>query len=329
MIVIGAAGGMGLWAARHWFAELDDVARVTLCDVASLSAAARSTMSSAPASVDFVRIEYGRTGATLAGWSVVQSSSDSPTSAPRLREIDLVALAVPVSAIGDVMAGLNGQIAGDAWLIDMTSVKGPPIGQMLDGSRESVSVVGTHPLFGITGASIAGRTVVLVPTDRGDGELIGWLDRGLRRLGADTMRVTAERHDRYMLIAQTMTHFALMAFGEAVTRSLRDDESLDELRKFATPPYLAMGNVTGRLLTQNHRLYAAIQRAEGADEIRETFASAARALADSFRGNSLDGIEAELDDLAARYGPDELMTAARLSEQMFLAGPREPDDDGV
>ncbi len=327
--MIGAAGGMGLWAARHWFAELDDVARVTLCDVDPLSDAARHTMSSARASIDYVRIEYGPSDATLVDWSVVDSPAGSPANSPRLDAIDVIALAVPVSAFGDVMDGIGGQLAEDAWLIDMASVKRPTIEKMLRKSGKSVSVVGTHPLFGITGESIAGRTVALVPAGRGDGELIGWLDRGLRHLGAYTMQVPAERHDRYMLIAQTMTHFALLAFGEAVTRSLRGDESLEELRQFGTPPYLAMGNVTGRLLTQNHRLYAAIQQVEGAGEIRESFASAARSLAASFDEGSMDDIEAVIDELADRYGADELSTATQLSEQMFHADAREPADGGV
>ena len=321
MIVIGAAGGMGLWAARHWFAELKDVARVTLCDVEPLSASARDAVSSAPADVDFVRAEYGPNGMSFADWSLIKSSIDPGTeplnAAPRLADIDIVALGVPVSAIGDVMDALEGRIAGDAWLIDMASVKGPPVEQMLEKTDAGVSVVGTHPLFGITGDSIAGRTVVLVPSGRDDGELIAWLDRGLHSLGAVAVHTTAERHDRYMLIAQTMTHFALLTFGEAVTRALRDDESLGELRSLGTPPYLAMSNVTGRLLTQNHRLYAAIQQSEDADGIRGIFVEAAKNLADSFRGGSLDDIEAEIDGLATRFGSDELAIATRLSEQMF------------
>ena len=327
--MIGAAGGMGLWAARYWFAELEDVRRVTLCDIEPLSDAAWRTMSPAGASIDYVRIEYGQAGANLVDWSAVASSAASPDSPPRLREVDLVVLAVPPSAIADVMDGIARQLARDAWLIDMSSVKGPPIDQMLEKAGDGVSVVGTHPLFGITGDSITGRTVALVPTGRGNGELIAWLDRGLHRLGALTMQVPSERHDRYMLIAQTMTHFALLAFAEAVTGSLRDDESLEELRKFGTPPYLAMGNVTGRLLTQNHRLYAAIQQSEGAGEIREAFASAARTLADAFRNGTLGEIEAEIDSLAARYGPDELATATRLSEKTLHAATGESDDDGV
>ena len=80
-----------------------------------------------------------------------------------------------------------------------------------------------------------------------------------------------------------------------------------------------MGNVTGRLLTQNHRLYAAIQQPDGADEIRDAFASAARALADPFSESSLDEIESAINGLATRYGPGERSTALRLSEQMFQA----------
>ena len=163
---------MGLWAARYWFAELEDVRRVTLCDIEPFSDAARRTMSPAGASIDYVRIEYGQAGSNLADWSAVASSAASPNSPPRLREVDLVVLAVPLSAIADVMDGIARQLARDAWLIDMSSVKGPPIDQMLEKAGDGVSVVGTHPLFGITGDSITGRTVALVPTGRGNGELI-------------------------------------------------------------------------------------------------------------------------------------------------------------
>lgn len=327
VIVIGSAGGMGLWAARHWFAELDDVARVTLCDVEALSDKARDVMSDATAAIEYVRAEYGTSSLSLVDRETIDSACNAPADRPELSKADLVVLAVPLSAIGVVMDGLNGQLAADAWLIDMSSVKTAPLAQMVELAGPGVAVAGTHPLFGITGDSIAGKTVALVPTQTDDGALIGWLDEGLQQLGAITMNVTAERHDRYMLIAQTMTHFALMAFGDAVTSSLQGDESLEELRQFGTPPYLAMGAVTGRLLTQNHRLYASIQQTEGAGEIRDVFAEAARRLADSFAEGSLDDIEAEIGALADRYGAEELSTSTRLSEEMFRAGQVNPEDD--
>jgi len=318
--VIGASGGMGLWAARHWFAELEDVARVTLCDVEPLSDGARNTMSGAAASIDYVRAEYGPSGLSLSDWATVKSVGGPFDAPPALNEIDLVVLAVPLPAFGTVMDGLNGQLASDAWLIDMASVKAAPLNQMVEKAGEGVAVTGTHPLFGITGESLEGRIVVLVPTESDDGELVAWLHASLTQLGANTMKVTAERHDRYMLIAQTMTHFALMAFGNAVTRALKEGESLEELRQFGTPPYLAMGNVTGRLLTQNPRLYASIQGADGAGEIRKIFAEAAANLADAFNKGTMDDIEAEIAGLADRYGADELTTSTRLSERMFMAG---------
>jgi prephenate dehydrogenase len=320
---------MGLWAARHWFAELSDVSRVTLCDLETLSADARSTMADVPASIDSARARYGTSGLSLVDCEVVDSGRDPVQVPPELENIDLVVLATPLSVIESVMDGLNGKLAQGAWLIDMASVKSTPLEQMTAGSGDGVSVVGTHPLFGITGDSVSGRTVALVPTDSDDGQLISWLDNGLKQLGASTLQVTARKHDRYMLIAQTMTHFALMAFGEAVTRSLNEDESLEELREFGTPPYLAMGNVTGRLLVQNHRLYASIQQAEGADDIRDTFAQAARQLADSFDQGSLGDIEAEIGQLAERYGTAELEASARLSEKMFRADQSGNTEDGI
>lgn len=90
-----------------------------------------------------------------------------------------------------------------------------------------------------------------------------------------------------------------------------------------------MGNVTVRLLTQDRRLCAAIRQAEGTDEIRDAFASAARALADSFSESSLDEIESAIDGRAARYGPDELSTALRLSEQIFHADADDFDDGDI
>ena len=327
VIVIGSAGGMGLWAARHWFAELDDVARVTLCDVEPLTDKARDAMLDAPASVDYVRAEYGTSGLSLVDRVMIDSAIHAPAGCLELSKTDLVVLAVPLSAIDVVTGGLDGRLATDAWLIDVSSVKTAPLSQMVELAGSGVAVAGTHPLFGITGDSIAGKTVALVPTQADDGALINWLDEGLQRLGAITMNVTAERHDRYMLIAQTMTHFALMAFGDAVTSSLQGDESLEELRQFGTPPYLAMGAFTGRLLTQNHRLYASIQQAEGANEIREVFAEATRRLSDSFTDGSLDDIEAEISGLADRYGAEELSASRRLSEQMFRAAQVDPEDD--
>ena len=129
---------------------------------------------------------------------------------------------------------------------------------------------------------------------------MGWLDKGLRGPGAHTVQVTAERRDVTCLSPRPWPISHCWCSGEAVTHSLREGESLGELRKFGTPPYVSMGNVMGRLLTQNHRPYAAIQQAQGADEISDAFASAARALADSFSESSLDEIESAINGRAAR-----------------------------
>ena len=320
---------MGLWAARYWFAELDDVGCITLCDLESLSGEARSTMADAPATVVYARAEYASAGLTLVDHETVRSIDNAALQRPELKNMDLVVLATPLSVTDVVMNSLQNSLSAGTWLIDMASVKSAPLQQMIEKSNPDISIVGTHPLFGITGDSISGQTVVLVPTCRDSNSLVEWLDHGLTQLGAKTLNVTAKKHDRYMLIAQTLTHFALMAFGQAVTKSLETDESLEELRTFGTPPYLSMGNMTGRLLSQNHQLYAAIQQVDGADLIRASFAKAAQQLAESFDSGSLKDIEVHIGELAESYGVKELEDSARLSEKMFLPNQADDPDTGI
>lgn len=321
VLIVGGGSGMGAWAARSWFGRLRDVCRITLADVADEIPSARvaGELARLEIGLDAVRITYGSPGVELAEWRPIRTRAEAPQTAPRLGDFDLVVLGVPAEAIEEVSASLAPALAAGTWLIDIVSVKTASVASMLKHAPEGVLVAGTHPLFGTAAPDLLGRPVVLVPTERDDGSLTDWLEAGLEGLGAHAVRADAADHDRYMLLAQTLTHFTYLAFGRALTRAMTDGLTLGESLRLATPPYQALTGFTSRIIAQNPRLYAQIQGSDGAEWVRGLLVEAVSELADSFRGRSLEEIEGTIREIADDYSGEDVARGFAGS-QAFFAG---------
>ena len=173
---------------------------------------------------------------------------------------DVVMLSVPIPKVKEVIRAVAPHLRPDAALMDLTSVKQPPMSAML--ANFAGEVVGTHPLFGPGEDSIQGRTVVLCP---GRGERwLGWLKGLLTDAGARVKITTAAEHDRVMAVVQGLAHFTLIALGMAI-REL--GVAPQDLEDFATPTFATLHQLTRRLLSQDAALYACIQLQNPANRV--------------------------------------------------------------
>lgn len=118
----------------------------------------------------------------------------------------IIILAVPVQAMADVLESIAPLLRPDALVIDVGSVKVKPVEIMVSLLPSTVSIIGTHPLFGpqSAGQTTTGLKIVLCPA-RGPYHTVAAFLRKTLRL--NVIICTPEYHDQNMAVTQALTHW--------------------------------------------------------------------------------------------------------------------------
>ncbi len=136
---------------------------------------------------------------------------------------DLVVLATPVRALGDLGRRIEGHVAPTALVIDLGSVKGD-VQRQIDLLSLAGQFVGCHPLAGteVTGPEAAdpnlyeGRSCYLCPGPKVRPESVDAARRIWAALGARTMVLDAVAHDEVMAAGSHLPHVAAFALALAL-----------------------------------------------------------------------------------------------------------------
>ncbi|MGZ7049931.1 MAG: prephenate dehydrogenase [Methanobacterium sp.] len=233
---------------------------------------------------------------------------------------DVVILAVPISALPEVITEISPYFKNGSLIMDVTSVKEKPTQIMHEHLREGVEIIPTHPLFGPRIRSLDGQVVVLTPLKEGK-----WFDKVFKFLEKENARVietTPQNHDKMMSIVQGLTHFAYIGIASTIERLNID---VKESRKFASPVYGLMVDMIARIVAQNPHLYYSIQTENKyVEETHETFISVYRELNDMIINRNEEGFvhlmgsaAKHLDDLEAALGRSDKAISA-LSEEIRI-----------
>lgn len=166
---------------------------------------------------------------------------------------DLVVVAVPIAATVETIRTIAPHVRPGACLMDITSIKRPPLEAMLAHAPEGVDVVGTHPMFGPHGVDFDRQKVVLC---QGRGEAaFARVKKLFEAFGAETIEATAEEHDAQMALIQVLVHEKTMVLGSVLERLKAD---LGRSLQFASPIYRTELAMIGRMFSQRAELYADI-----------------------------------------------------------------------
>jgi chorismate mutase / prephenate dehydrogenase len=166
---------------------------------------------------------------------------------------DLVVLAVLIAATVEVARQVGPHMRPGTCLMDITSIKRQPLAAMLESTPETVSVVGTHPMFGPHGIDFDRQKVVLCPGRGDDG--FERVQKLYEVFGAETMVATAEEHDQQMALIQVLIHEKTMVLGSVLERL---KANLGRSLEFASPIYRTELALIGRMFSQRAELYADI-----------------------------------------------------------------------
>ncbi|MCP4021225.1 MAG: bifunctional chorismate mutase/prephenate dehydrogenase [Desulfobacteraceae bacterium] len=165
--------------------------------------------------------------------------------------IDLVLISVPIEKTYAVIDQIVPYLSTKAILSDLTSIKAKPLERMCTAHKGPV--IGLHPLFGPTTASLDKQIIVI--THGRDETACQWLVEQLTIWGAILVTSTAKEHDDIMGLVQALRHFATFCFGQFLyTRHAKLEKTLE----FSSPIYRLELGMVGRLFAQDAPLYSEI-----------------------------------------------------------------------
>ena len=145
----------------------------------------------------------------------------------KLREIELVLLAVPVKSFKEVLTKIRPHLSSTAIVTDVGSVKSPLLKIMSTPEYLEICFVGGHPIsgsehFGPRAAQeklFSGKRFILTPSETTDHDVVERV-RGLwESLGAVVSEMDAETHDKMFASVSHLPHLLAYASIQAIANS--------------------------------------------------------------------------------------------------------------
>lgn len=213
------------------------------------------------------------------------------------REVALALICVPIEITPRVIAKLGPHLPSQCVLADITSIKQAALEAMLQ--HHQGPVLGLHPLFGPTTATLDKQLIVATPGR--DESSCRWIKDQFAAWGTIVVQCDAREHDAVMSIVQSLRHFATFAFGQFLRRRQID---LARTLEFSSPIYRLELGMVGRLFAQNPGLYAEIIFAspERRELLKDYVASINENLAMLENGDK-DAFSEEFRKIAEWFGP--------------------------
>jgi prephenate dehydrogenase len=175
---------------------------------------------------------------------------------------DMVALAVPVQFLEELLIDIKGFFKPKALVFDLSSVKIKPVELMLTYLPDHVDIIGTHPLFGPQSGKdgIEGLNIVVCPVrTKKNHNLIRFFSKELK---LNVLERTPVVHDKQMAYVQALTHFV----GRAV--NAMDIPDVEQ----KTPAYQYLLYIKRNLGQDSLDLFLTIEKENPyAKEVRDQF----------------------------------------------------------
>jgi prephenate dehydrogenase len=234
--VVGGAGVMGNWFSS-FFSKYSEV---TICDIDE----------KAPEVAKSIGVRY---------------ESDMESA---VKDSDIVLIAVPMDAEEGVIRENAPKMQVGSLLMDISSMKRGIVDAMRKFSPVGVESISIHPMFGPSTSEMKNQSIIITPITRGI-----WLPK-IRRIfeenGAMVEILDEKEHDEVMAVIQGLIHFVYIAIG----KTLRElDFDVEASRRFMSPMCEITMDLVGRILAQDHHLYATIQTNQKTEEVRNVFIS--------------------------------------------------------
>ncbi len=182
------------------------------------------------------------------------ATNPNPEVLGLLRAADLIIAALPGALVPDAVRVAAAEAPAHALVLDVASVKSAVVRAMNQAQGEC-ELLSIHPMFRAS-AGFRDSNVAVVRVPR-SGERATEFERWLGSLGARTVQVTADQHDRTMACVQAATHAAILVFAQTLER-LEYDVGLGV--RLASPAHRVLLGLVARILDGSPNVYYEIQR---------------------------------------------------------------------
>ncbi|MCK5311649.1 MAG: prephenate dehydrogenase/arogenate dehydrogenase family protein [Desulfobacteraceae bacterium] len=186
------------------------------------------------------------------GYSVEISDLNTKLSNFKIAEnCKIIILSTPIDQAIKISKQIGKNLRSDQVLMDICSQKEDILSAMLEYSNSEV--VGTHPMFGPSIASVKNQNIVLC-RGRGDNGFL-WLKDLFSKAGANVTILNAAEHDKNMAIVQSLTHFISICFAKTLQKMGIHPK---DIFNTSTPVFKINSDIIGRLFAQDPDLYATL-----------------------------------------------------------------------
>ena len=175
---------------------------------------------------------------------------------------DVIIICLPEDAAYHFLNLYKRFISQTALLIDTLSIKAKVASSYIENDFNALSL---NPMFG-PDLPMEGKNIIVIKFK--SSQTSEWFIALLKTWRLQMVYTTSDEHDKMSSYIQVATHATLMAFGITLNNA---DIPVTELLKVATPPFLNMTALFGRIISGNKNVYWNIQKENGyASAIRKT-----------------------------------------------------------
>jgi len=125
-----------------------------------------------------------------------------------LLSLPVIMLCVAISAVEEVLMRTSARLSPGSIVMDTCSVKTYPVDLMQRLLPDTVSILGTHPMFGPDSArnSVGGLPLILCPARVSDSQTAEWREF-FTSMGLVVSVMSPDEHDREAAFTQGVTHY--------------------------------------------------------------------------------------------------------------------------
>jgi chorismate mutase / prephenate dehydrogenase len=195
------------------------------------------------------------------GWDVVVNDIAGPLDgfpfepdlAKGVREADVIAVSVPMSASAEVLRSIA-LLKPKALLFDVCSLKAPVERELRAMSRSGLRIASVHPLFGPTFWPLSSGSITF--SDCGNSKAVLEARERFRASGASLVGISLDHHDESMAYLLGLSQLCLLTFARCVAESPFD---LAGLKGPAGTTFSRLSTAAARLLADPPTLLRDIQ----------------------------------------------------------------------
>ncbi|WP_281613741.1 prephenate dehydrogenase/arogenate dehydrogenase family protein [Flammeovirga sp. SubArs3] len=250
-------------------------------------------------------VKYFRSKGADARFSSRKENSEFDSNLQLADWADIVVLAVPISAMANVMEEVFPAL-DDKYLIDVCSVKKFVIEKYQQLRQVYTEVLpkycSIHPMFSHRIKSFDGNVVLFNHND-GAEDLEDALKKCFLEDGGVVKDVQYIKHDKLMGLVQGLNHFNVFVSAKTMARF---DEDFEDIKSVASPPYRIFIVFYTRYVLQNPLLYADIQmRNEYVYEVVRIFRDEMNRLFDIIQTRDRDQFMEYIMEMQGFFGQNE------------------------